>query len=107
MNEYFQASDIGVDLVCDDPLETNVPSWKLSIPVINLSMTSLKKDTTPESAYRQRFFEQSVITSILKKSLLMALLKVKKQLQQQFLTEISITPSNFVFQTEVQFTLLN
>ena len=52
MNEYFQASDIDVDLVCDDPLETNVPSWKLSKPVINLSMTSLKKDTTPESAYR-------------------------------------------------------
>ena len=52
MNEYFQASDIDVDLVCD-PLETNVLSWKLSKPVINLSMTSLKKDTTPESAYRQ------------------------------------------------------
>ena len=60
MNEYFQAFDIDVDLVCDDPLETNVPSWKLSKPVINLSMTSLKKDTTPESVYRQRFFEQSV-----------------------------------------------
>ena len=60
MNEYFQASDIDMDLVCDDPLEINVPSWKLSKPVINLSMTSLKKDTTPESVYRQRFFEQSV-----------------------------------------------
>ena len=107
MNEYFQASDIDVDLVCDDPLETNVPSWKLSKLVINLSVTSLKKDTAPESAYRQRFFKQSVNYKHFEKSLLMALLKVKKQLQQQFLTQISITPSNFVFQTEAQFTLLN
>ena len=54
---HLQNAGINVDSVCDDPLETLLPPWKLVNPVMNFSLSQMKKDNTSEVIYKQLFLE--------------------------------------------------
>jgi kelch-like protein 2/3 len=53
-----EKANINVDSICDDPLVTSIPPWKLVQPTVNLHLSSWTKLTTSSLIYQQAFLEQ-------------------------------------------------
>lgn len=60
MSKVFGTTDMNIDAICDSPLLTDLPHWKLSSPKVNLSLTSFKKNSTPDCLFKQKYLEESV-----------------------------------------------
>jgi ribonuclease HI len=57
--EHLGKAGINPNIVCDDPLLTSTCPWNLVPPVINWSLTKLKKNSTAPQVFKQLFLVES------------------------------------------------
>ena len=57
MVEHFENAGIDLTYVCDSPLLTMSPPWKLAPPVTDFSLSSLRKHSTSSAVFKSAFLE--------------------------------------------------